>query len=235
MPADVRVQQWLALLLLASMLVTALHDVSQAWDVGYYHLPFAGRLAGLLPESEYVFSSANSARYRGFPLLAELLQGLCWRVTGRPETTNLVAFASLPLVAWFASASPRRSVAPHRALTACDPPRPYARDLLVRRPSGKRRCEHSRAVDHRSVCLGASGRRSLDAPRSGSGGRCCQRETDAASARPGLARHLGRSDRADLRSRVRGGDASPSRCRTPRSSSRSPSRTSPSTRTRTSH
>lgn len=93
--------RWLALSLLASMLVTALHDVSQAWDVGYYHLPFAGRLAGLLPESEYVFSSANSARYRGFPLLAELLQGLCWRVTGRPESTNLVAFASVPVVAWF--------------------------------------------------------------------------------------------------------------------------------------
>lgn len=92
----------LALALLASMLVTALHDASQAWDVGYYHLPFAGRLGGLLPAGEYVFSAANAARYQGFPLLGELLQGLLWRITGRPESVNLVAFACVPLVAWFA-------------------------------------------------------------------------------------------------------------------------------------
>jgi hypothetical protein len=96
--------QGLAWLLLGSMLLTALHDASQAWDVGYYHLPFAGRLGGLLPASEYVFSGANSARYQGFPLLAELVQGLLWRVTGRPESVNLVAFASVPLLAWFARA-----------------------------------------------------------------------------------------------------------------------------------
>ncbi len=94
--------QGLALLLLASMLVAALHDASQAWDVAYYHLPFAGRLGGLLPASEYLFSSANQARYEGFPLLAELAQGLLWRATGRPESVNLVAFASVPALAWFA-------------------------------------------------------------------------------------------------------------------------------------
>jgi hypothetical protein len=92
----------LAALLLGSMFAAAVHDASQAWDVGYYHLPFAGRLGGLLPETSYVFSRANEARYRGFGLLAELLQGLLWRVTGRPESANLVAFASVPLLAWFA-------------------------------------------------------------------------------------------------------------------------------------
>jgi hypothetical protein len=65
-------------------------------------LPFAGRLVGLLPETEYLFSSANAARFQGFPLLAELFQGILWRITGRPECTNLVAFASVPLLAWFA-------------------------------------------------------------------------------------------------------------------------------------
>src|SRR5262249_44096561 len=34
-------------------------------------------------------------------LLGELLQGLLWRITGRPEAANLVAFASVPLFAWF--------------------------------------------------------------------------------------------------------------------------------------
>jgi hypothetical protein len=92
----------LALALSASMLATALHDASQAWDVGYYHLPFAGRLAGILPADEYVLSSANLARFQGFTLLGELLQGVLWRITGRPESVNLVAFACVPLVAWFA-------------------------------------------------------------------------------------------------------------------------------------
>jgi hypothetical protein len=92
----------LALGLLVSMLAAALHDFSQAWDVAYYHLPFAGRIVGLLPASDYVLSTANLARYQGFPLLAEGLQGLAWRITGRPESMNLVGFASVPLVAWFA-------------------------------------------------------------------------------------------------------------------------------------
>jgi hypothetical protein len=91
----------LALLLLASMLVTALHDESQAWDVAYYHTPFAGRLVGLLPPSEYLFHAANEARFHGFALLGELLQGVLWRITGRPESANLVAFACVPLLAWF--------------------------------------------------------------------------------------------------------------------------------------
>jgi hypothetical protein len=93
----------LAFLLLISMLVAAWHDASQAWDVNYYHLPFAGRLLGLLPATSYVFSDANLARYQGFGLLAEVAQGIFWRVTGRPESVNLVAFASVPLLAWFAA------------------------------------------------------------------------------------------------------------------------------------
>jgi hypothetical protein len=83
------------------MLVTAIHDESQAWDVAYYHMPFAGRLVGLLPASEYLFHSANEARFHGFALLGELLQGVLWRVTGRPESANLVAFACVPFAAWF--------------------------------------------------------------------------------------------------------------------------------------
>jgi hypothetical protein len=166
-PVHIRVLRWLALLLAASMLVTALHDASQAWDVGYYHLPFAGRLAGLLPETEYVFSSANSARYRGFPLLAELLQGLCWRVTGRPESTNLVAFASVPLVAWFAQ---RRLGAPwhltvlslfaiplvhtHATSSYVDLPGNAAASVLVLLTLEA--CGSVRAVDVRSTLLAAA-------------------------------------------------------------------------------
>lgn len=90
-----------AVVLLASMLVAALHDMSRAFDVGYYHLPFAGRFGGVLPPDTYVFHRLNQARFEGFPLLAERLQGLLWRVTGRAESANLVAFASVPLFAAF--------------------------------------------------------------------------------------------------------------------------------------
>jgi hypothetical protein len=100
-----------AALVLGGVLVTALHDVSQAWDSGYYHLPFAARLAGILPPDAFVFHPANAARFAGFPLLGERVQGLLWRLTGRPEAANLLALGSLPLLAWFSKR--RFAVPPH--------------------------------------------------------------------------------------------------------------------------
>ncbi len=96
-----RVLRALAGLLFVSMGAAALHDVSKAWDVWYYHLPFAARLVGLVDASSYAFSHANQARFEGFPLFAELLQGIAWRVLGTPEAANLVSFAALPGLAWF--------------------------------------------------------------------------------------------------------------------------------------
>ncbi len=84
-----------ALGLAASLLYAALHDVSQAYDVWYYHLPFAARLGGLMDASTYAFSTDNVARYEGFPLLAELVQGILWRVTSHVQSTNLVALGAL--------------------------------------------------------------------------------------------------------------------------------------------
>jgi len=89
---------WLAF---AGILSCALHDASQAFDGWYYHLKFAGRLVGMLPESSLVFHHENQDRYAGFALLAEVFQGLLWKLTGRAESANLVAFVSVPLVAWF--------------------------------------------------------------------------------------------------------------------------------------
>ena len=50
--AATRLLQALALTLALSTFAAGLHDVSRAWDVWYYHLPFAARLAGAvaLPE-----------------------------------------------------------------------------------------------------------------------------------------------------------------------------------------
>jgi hypothetical protein len=106
-----RVLQVLAAIVTLAVFVTAAHDVSRAWDVWYYHLPFAARLAGILPRDVFVFHAANEARFDGLPLLGEMLQGAVWRVTGRLECANLVAFACVPLFAWFSHR--RLGVAPH--------------------------------------------------------------------------------------------------------------------------
>jgi hypothetical protein len=90
-----------ALVLAASTLLAGLHDVSTAWDVWYYHVPFAARLAGVVGPDAYAFHAANQSRLEGFPLLAELLQGIFIRLTGRFESANLVAMGSLALYAVF--------------------------------------------------------------------------------------------------------------------------------------
>ncbi len=83
------------------MVAAAFHDVSMAWDVWYYHLPFAARIWGIVPARDFAYDPMNQARFDGFPLLGEALQGFFWRVTGRPESANLVALGSVPLFAWF--------------------------------------------------------------------------------------------------------------------------------------
>ncbi len=97
----------LALALLASVLRAALHDVCQAWDSPYYHLPFAARFGGVLGPDDYVFSPDNAARFVGFPLLAERIQGLLYRLSGRPEAANLLGFAAVPLLALYLRARAR--------------------------------------------------------------------------------------------------------------------------------
>src|SRR5262249_28219842 len=87
--------QAIAAVLAASLVVAGWHDVSQGYDVWYYHLPFAARLTGLMDAASYAFSSENQARFDGFPLLAEFLQGAIWRVTGHIEATSFVSAGAL--------------------------------------------------------------------------------------------------------------------------------------------
>jgi hypothetical protein len=96
-----RALRLLASVLVASLFVAAVHDVSQAWDVWYYHLPFAARIWGIVPSDAYAFHAENVSRWEGFPLLGEALQGLLWKVTGTPAGANLLAFSAIPLHAWF--------------------------------------------------------------------------------------------------------------------------------------
>jgi hypothetical protein len=100
--------------LLTSMFVAAVGDVSRAWDVWSYHLPFAARIAGTVSAQSFVFHPRDEARFHGFPLLCEALQGLLWRVTQRPESANLVAFFAVPVVSLFLRR--RFGVPPHMAV-----------------------------------------------------------------------------------------------------------------------
>ncbi len=102
--------------LLASLVVSAWHDASKAWDVWYYHLPFAARIAGLVSASSYAFSPANQARFDGFPLFGEAVQGALWRLTGRPECASFFSLAALPGLAWLLKRA--FAVPPHLTILA---------------------------------------------------------------------------------------------------------------------
>ena len=86
--------------LMLSLVVACWHDTSKAWDVWYYHLPFAARIVGLVEPSTFTFGALNQGRLEGFPLLGELAQGVLWRITGRPECASFAAFVALPAMAW---------------------------------------------------------------------------------------------------------------------------------------
>ena len=86
----------IALVLVTSVFLKAIIDVDNNYDPGWYHLPFAGRLGGILPSSMFIGDEKwFEPRFDGFPLLAHFLQGVLWRITGRMQSTNLVSFFSV--------------------------------------------------------------------------------------------------------------------------------------------
>jgi hypothetical protein len=69
------------------------------WDSLAYHLPFAARHVGLCGADCLTLSSGLEARFLGFPPLAELTQGILWRLTGWPEATNFASLGAFLLLA----------------------------------------------------------------------------------------------------------------------------------------
>lgn len=91
-----------AIALATSVFLKAILDIDTNYDPGWYHLPFAGRVWGILPPSMFVGDEKwFEPRFDGFPLLAHFLQGFFWRVTGRMQSTNLVGFFSIVGYFWF--------------------------------------------------------------------------------------------------------------------------------------
>ncbi|MEL6928958.1 MAG: hypothetical protein AAFO95_10005 [Cyanobacteria bacterium J06600_6] len=90
------------IILTAIALAAALAIFSKAWidvdnnyDIGWYQLPFAARIWGIIPAESFLSEDMIEYRYQGFPLLANFFQGLLWKLTGRVQATNLVGYLSL--------------------------------------------------------------------------------------------------------------------------------------------
>jgi hypothetical protein len=76
-------------LVLVSLFFKAWLDVDWSWDTWNYHLPFAARLWGILPETVYTFDSETQLRFSGFPVFAEWCQGALWALFQRVQAANL--------------------------------------------------------------------------------------------------------------------------------------------------
>ncbi|MEY4517490.1 MAG: hypothetical protein RLZZ499_89, partial [Cyanobacteriota bacterium] len=75
-----------AVVLIVAIFLKAVLDVDNNYDPGWYHLPFAGRIWGILPKSMFIGDEKwFEPRFDGFPLLAHFLQGFFWRITGRMQ------------------------------------------------------------------------------------------------------------------------------------------------------
>lgn len=88
----------IAILVLLILGLRAISTVDTSWDSLAYHLPFAGRLVGILRPEELLLSLRIEQYYLGFPLLAEFLQGLMWFLTGRLASTNLASLFCLVIL-----------------------------------------------------------------------------------------------------------------------------------------
>jgi hypothetical protein len=90
--------QIIALIIIISMFCKAIIDVDKSWDTWFYHIPFAARLWGIIPEEAHFFYEKLEVRYDGFPLLASFFQGMFWYLSKHIQAANLFDFFSLILI-----------------------------------------------------------------------------------------------------------------------------------------
>lgn len=91
----------IALIITTSIFLKAIIDIDVNYDVGWYHLPFAARIWGIVPAESFLSEDIIEYRFDGFPLLAHFFQGLLWKITGRIQATNLVGYLSLIIYFFF--------------------------------------------------------------------------------------------------------------------------------------
>ncbi|MCJ7696351.1 MAG: hypothetical protein MUO40_13140 [Anaerolineaceae bacterium] len=92
---------WANCIVIALILFIAfagLLNIDPSWDSQEYHLPFAARLAGIFTKDEFRMRKMVEGYFDGIAKLAELAQGVLWRVTGLPGAANLVGLFSLVIL-----------------------------------------------------------------------------------------------------------------------------------------
>lgn len=92
---NIYILNFLSIIVLFSLFLKAFFDANYAGDGYWYHLPFAGRIWGIIPPDVYTFEQILEYRYLGLPLLANFFQGLFWFILQRPEAGNLFCYFSL--------------------------------------------------------------------------------------------------------------------------------------------
>ncbi|WP_019507378.1 hypothetical protein [Pleurocapsa sp. PCC 7319] len=85
----------IAAIVAIAIFLKAMIDLDHNYDVGWYQLPFAARIWGIVPAEFFQADNSIEHRFDGFPLLANFFQGLLWKVTGQIQATNLVGYFSL--------------------------------------------------------------------------------------------------------------------------------------------
>ncbi len=90
-----------AVLLLAAIARKSWLDIDTGWDSLAYHMQFAALRVGLITQQQYHLSNWISGYYDGFPVLPDYLQGILWRLTGRPQAANLASLLGLICVTCF--------------------------------------------------------------------------------------------------------------------------------------
>ena len=98
------VTELIAIGLLVELFIRAFADVDISADSWGYHLPFAGRLWGIVGRDSYRFNSNLEVVYSGFPHSIEFIQGLFWKLSGRIQAANFVCLFSLVLFCFISKA-----------------------------------------------------------------------------------------------------------------------------------
>ncbi|MGL5795013.1 MAG: hypothetical protein ACRC06_11535, partial [Waterburya sp.] len=91
----------IALVIATLMFLKAIIYMDTTYDTGWYQLPFAARIWGIIPEKSFLAQDLLEYRFDGFPLLANFLQGFLWKITGQMQAANLVGYFSLLIYFFF--------------------------------------------------------------------------------------------------------------------------------------
>jgi hypothetical protein len=89
----------LASVLVVLVCLKAIMAVDLVWDSLSYHLPFSALRVGLMTDWQFQRPPPDQDTLKGYylgsPILADLLRGWLWKLSGRPEAVNLLGVISL--------------------------------------------------------------------------------------------------------------------------------------------